>query len=120
MEKTLEQEFAEYKEYHKYEMITAALIMCEEEDIYNNKLLSDYKGLKLKGDERAFYIIDDLYERAHEKDEYKLYDKIYQMCWKKIRNKIRDDKSYRINVNYDEEWCKHTELVKKNGAQNDI
>ena len=77
-------------------------MMCEEEGIYDSKLLSKYKKSDLKGDDKAFAIIDDLFDRASQGEE-ELYDQIYEMCWKKIRTRIDDKKSYRIGVNYDEE-----------------
>lgn len=102
MEKTLEQEFEEYKERHKYEMIASALILCEDEGIYEEKLLGDYELSYLKGADRAFDVVDDLFDRANNDDEGELYDKIYEMCWNRIRNRIRDDKSYRLDEVYDE------------------
>ena len=104
MQKTLEQEFREYKEHHIYEMSVSALIMCEKEGIYNHPLLMDYRDLEseLEGDERAYYVMDDLFERAQH-GEAKLYYQVYEMCWKKVRNKIKDNMSFRIGVNYDED-----------------
>ena len=100
MEKTLEQEFAEYREHHMYEMSVSALIKFENRGIYNHKLLKDYKNLDLTGNEKAFYIIDDLYDKYVENDD-KSYIKVYKMLWNKIRHEIADDKSYRIDVQYD-------------------
>ena len=101
MEKTLEQEFAEYKEHHMYEMSLSALTILEDEGIYNSKLLEDYKDLDLKGREKAHYILDDLYEKAVEGDEKK-YHRVYEMCWKKIRNRINDRMSFRIDIEYED------------------
>ena len=101
MEKTLEREFREYKEHHMYEMSVSALIVFEDRGIYNHPLLKDYKDLDLTGDEKAYYIIDDLYDRAAH-GERKLYERVYEMCWKKIRNEIDNDKSYRIDVKYED------------------
>ena len=100
MQKTLEQEFREYKEHHIYEMIVSALILCEKERIYSHILLKDYVGLKLKGKEKAYYIADDLFNRAQH-GEADLYYQVYEVCWNKVRNKIKDNVSIRIGVNYD-------------------
>ena len=99
MQKTLEQEFREYKEHHIYEMSVSALIMCK--GIYNHPLLKDYKDLKLEGDEKAYYVMNDLFKRAQH-GEAELYYEVYEMCWKKVRNKIKDNQSIRIGLNYDE------------------
>ena len=100
MGKTLEREFAEYKEHHIYEMTVSALIMCEDEDIYNHPLLKDYVDLDLTGKEKAYYVADDLYCRTVNGDE-KLYNKVYEMCWSRIVDRIDDKTSFRIGVNYD-------------------
>lgn len=101
MQKTLEQEFREYKEHHIYEMSVSALILCEKEGIYNHELLRDYRHLNLKGKEKAYYIIDDLFERAKH-GEADLYYQVYEMCWKRVRNKVTDKSSIRIGVNYED------------------
>ena len=102
MAKTLEQEFAEYKDHHMYEMSVSALIVFEDKGIYNHRLLKDYKDLDsdLKGDEKAYYVMDDLYNRAAHGEE-ELYNEVYEMCWKKIRNEIDNNRSYRIGVKYE-------------------
>ena len=100
--KTLEQEFNEYQDHHKYEMITSALMMCEDEGIYEERLLNDYRESDLAGDDRAFFVADDLYDRLY-RGEKELYNQVYEMCWKRICTRIDDQKSYRIGVNYDED-----------------
>ena len=100
--KTLEQEFSEYQDHHKYEMITSALMMCEDEGIYEERLLNDYRESDLAGDDRAFFVADDLYDRLY-RGEKELYNQVYEMCWKRICTRIDDQKSYRIGVNYDED-----------------
>ena len=79
MAKTLEQEFNEYKEHHMYEMSVSALIVFEDRGIYNHKLLKDYKDSDLSGDEKAYFVIDDLYENKRNKPN-DLYYKVYKMC----------------------------------------
>lgn len=98
--KTLEQEFAEYKGYHMYEMSVTALIMHGEDGLYNNDLLKGYKDLELTGREKAYYIIDDLYDKMQD-GESDLYYQVYEMCWKSIEDEIAENKSFRINVNYE-------------------
>ena len=98
--KTLEQEFAEYKGYHMYEMSVTALIMHGEDGLYNNDLLKDYKDLELTGREKAYYIIDDLYDKMQD-SKSDLYYKVYEMCWKSIEDEIAENKSFRINVKYE-------------------
>ena len=101
MQKTLEQEFKEYKEHHIYEIIGAALTICENKGIYDHMLLKDYKNLDLKGSEKAFYVVDDLYDRLIAGKPSNYYE-VYDMCWDRIvKERNLDDESYRLNTKYD-------------------
>lgn len=99
--KTLEQEFADYREHHIYEMSVTALIMHGEDGLYNNDLLKDYKGLDLTGKEKAYHIIDDLYDKMQD-GESDLYYQVYEICWKSIEDEIADNKSFRLTVKYED------------------
>jgi len=95
----LEKEFAEIKERHMYRVIAGAFIAFEYEDIYNHKLLVKEYGddvLFTFGKKRAFFVADDLLRRRDEGEE-KLYEKVYKMCWNRVKNRVRDDKSYTEN-----------------------
>ena len=100
MQKTLEQEFREYKEHHMYEMSVTALIVFEDKGIYDHELLEDYKDLDLTGSRRAYYVMNDLHNKALE-GENNLYEEVYEMCWERVRDQIDNNKSYRIGIKYD-------------------
>lgn len=96
---TLEQEFAKYRDLHKYEIIVACLIKCEKEGIYDEKLLKDYKESELSGKLRAFEVGDKLLARAN-RGEKKLYNRIYEICWNRLKYRINDKKAFRLSVDY--------------------
>lgn len=86
---TLEKEFEKKKEYHKYIVIASSLILFEDNGIYDCPLLKEYESTEGTGEEKAFAITDDLEERANKNTQDKeRYEKIYEMCWKHLRNKI--------------------------------
>ena len=65
----------------------------EDEGIYNTPLLRDKYGdsvMSLRGDDRAFEVTDELTEKCKQEE----VDRIYEMCWRKLRNEIADNKSY--------------------------
>lgn len=97
--KTLEQEFAEYKDHHMYEMSVTALMIHGEDGLFDSELLKDYKDLDLTRREKAFYIIDDLYKKA-QKGESNSYYAVYEMCWKSIEDCIADNESLRLTIDY--------------------
>ena len=96
MQKTLEQEFREYKERHMNDIIESGLRAFEKDNIYSHRFLKDYIDLDLTGKEKAQYVVKDLCNKvAH--GEVKLYNQIYEMCWRKQKNLIRDDRAYRLD-----------------------
>lgn len=98
--KSLEQEFAEYKDHHMYEMIISALLMCGNEGIFEDRLLEEYKDCDLTGKEKVYFIADDLYDNKEDNEEH--YKAVYEMCWNRIVNRINDNVSFRIGVNYED------------------
>ena len=96
---SLEKEFRKRVEVHKYEIIASALVLYEHEGIYNHYLLKKEYGdnvMQNNGYDRAFQVVEELQEKAIN-GEQELYDKIYNMCWRKINKVIRDDKAYNLN-----------------------
>lgn len=94
-EETLEQEFNRYKKYHKYNIITATILIEGRKKL--SKIvpaLDEYAELKGDKEDIAFAIADDLEEKA--KKDSTEYDIIYETCWRQIRNKISDKKSYHL------------------------
>lgn len=101
MAKTLEQEFAEYKGHHIYEIIVTGLIKLEPKGIYTHKLLSDYKRCPIKDvEQRAYFVAGHLYDKYTKKGDNKYLD-VYEMIWEEIRDNLNDNMSIRIGVNYD-------------------
>ena len=102
---SLEKEFAERVELHKYEMITSALILFERSGIYNYYLLKKKYGdsvMNDRGPDRAFYVADELLDFS-KKGGQKIYDKIYEMCWRKIKYVICDTKAYNLDIEVEDE-----------------
>lgn len=96
---TLEKELAKRIDTHKYQIISAALIRFEDNGIYNSPLLMGQYGDRTTddmGEERAFKVADELYARS-KAGESEYYDKVYEMCWRKIRNKFNDNKAYNLD-----------------------
>jgi len=79
-------EFEKRKRIHKYVTIVTALLLFEQKGIYKHRLLiQKYGTMDRCGDERAFYVADQL-----QNGDPKIYDKVYEMCWKKVCNRIPD------------------------------
>ena len=102
--KSLEQEFREYEEHHKYEIIVATLIKCADEGIYDERILDDYRevGVGLNKRQRSHLVANEIYDR-YMNDEEEFYNEVYEMCWNRICNRIDDNKSYRVGATYDED-----------------
>ena len=96
MYKTLEEEFADFRELHKCLIISSCLIACENEGIYESSLLNSYSHITEKGSERADIVLADLIDRSEDGEE-ELFNSVYQMCWDKIKNRISDKKSYHLD-----------------------
>lgn len=95
--RTLEQELTKRIEIHKDQMITTALACFEEDGIYNSPLLRVYRlTTNLNGEEKAFKVAKHLKERA-KRGEQKYYDKVYEMCWNRIKYLVPDTKAYNVN-----------------------
>lgn len=98
MEKeTLEQEFNKIKEKHKYNIISATIILYGNEELSQAiPSLDKYDELDAKDNyEVATSIVDDIKNNC--KDNSDKYEEIYEVCWRKIRNKISDKKSYYLS-----------------------
>ena len=96
---TLEKEFVKRVEVHKYQMIASALILYEEDGIYNHYLLKKKYGdniMSTRGTDRGFYVADELEANA-KRGGQKTYDKIYEMCWNRMKKVIKDDKAYNLD-----------------------
>lgn len=100
---TLEQEFEKVKEYHKTGVIYEALIGYPE--LYKNRLLKFYANLnpndiELKELEDSNEELEDRTKKAYivelhlisreRNGEKGIYNKVYELCWKKIRKLIDD------------------------------
>lgn len=93
---SLEKEFEQRKRTHKWDIIAAALMKYENKGIYNSPLLIDRYGdlrARKRGNERAYDTADDL-EKRSDNGDIAYYDTVYEMCWKKMRNKIDDQIAY--------------------------
>ena len=94
---TLEEEFEKFKDAHKYNIIATSLIVLEDKGIYKlSPILESYNRVKEKGEDKAFMVADELYDNYVNGDT-KEYDEIYEMCWKKIRNRLSDKCSYHLD-----------------------
>ena len=101
MAKTLEQEFAEYKEHHIYEIVVSGLIVLEGDGIYDHELLKDYKDCNISDKkEKAYYVADDLCDKYVDNDDNR-YLEVYEMLWNIMKNYLSDGLAVRIGVNYD-------------------
>ena len=87
----LEKEFRQAVEEHKYNIIASALMVFENEGIYNHPLLREFKNYKAK-EEKAFEVVDMLLDRKSKE----LYNAIYEVCWNKMKHVICDTKAYGI------------------------
>ena len=72
---------------HKYSIIASSLILYGDASIYDSPLLKDYKDVTGTDEERAFQIADDLKNRSKH-GEPLLYDRVYRMCWRYVRNDL--------------------------------
>ena len=98
MKESLEKEFYEIKNLHKCLVITSALIVCEEEGIYDTALFKDdYSDMAETGYERAEKVFEDIMNRCINGEE-KYFEMVYEYCWLLIRNRISDTKSYYLSV----------------------
>lgn len=101
---SMEQEFEKIKLEHKRQTIMTVLIKFFDEGIYNHKYFKKYKNMEvtfIEGHEqefnfiqtKAFRVEEDIEERtANGEDD--LFDKVYEMCWKKLRDVISEDKTF--------------------------
>ena len=92
MEKTLEHEFAVFARMHKLKVIATALVIYENEGMYSGKPLGDYDLSYLTGIAKANYVIRDLLRRGiYDEEESHYFDKVYDICWKKIPPMFKDN-----------------------------
>ena len=95
MTEKLETEFNRFKEDHKYNIISATMIIYGNKELSNViPMLDDYNELNSKDNyDVAISIVDDIKEKRSEEE----FDSIYETCWRRIRNQISDKKSYNLN-----------------------
>ena len=93
---SLEKEFYIYKENHKYFIIQMALKILYDEGIYEEEpLLEKYKDLEMDDFEKADLVTDEFYEE-YENGNTENYDRLYKVCWNRIKNRIPDNRAYDI------------------------
>ena len=78
-------------EFNKLNTIFSALIIFENEGIYEKDIMGDYRYSYFKGQDRALDVAKDLFIRAKFEEDQELYDQIYEMCWKKINLKEKNE-----------------------------
>lgn len=83
--------FTQDIEFNKLNTIFSALIIFENEGIYEKDIMGDYRYSYLKGRDRALDVTKDLFIRAKFEEDQELYDKVYEMCWKKINLKTKNE-----------------------------
>ena len=97
---TLEEEFSTRVKEHKTYIIMEALARSKNGSIYNATILQEFKKVKptpIEGCEgeftrptlKAYHVEEELKDRA-KNGEQELYDKVYELCWKKVR-KYQDE-----------------------------
>lgn len=77
---TLEQNFSNYIMIHKLTIIQVALTSFADKKIYEKDFFKKYKNLDMDNNEKARFIMEDLYNNKVEN-----LDEIYEYCWKKVR-----------------------------------
>ncbi len=109
---TLEKEFERVKKYHKTGVIYEALMGHPE--LYDNRLLKFYKNLdpneievkELDDSDEEYedytkkaYIVELHLISRERKGEKGIYNKVYELCWKKIRKLIDDTQTVDLPQN---------------------
>ena len=92
MAKILEQEFTTFVKMHKVKVIITALVIYENEGIYNCQPLEDYDLSYMTGIKKAKYVIRDLFRRGIYDDVGSYYlDETYEICWEKLPSALKDN-----------------------------
>ena len=97
---SLEHEFYIYKENHKYFIIQLALKVLYDEGIYEEEpLLEKYKDLEMDNPEKADLVanlVTNDFQEEYENGNTENYDRLYKVCWNRIKNRIPDNRAYDI------------------------
>ena len=90
----LEKEFEKAKDIHKHVIVEMALAKFEKDGIYETPLLREKYGKSKVAEDnlaRSERVTNDLSEQNKEQ-----FDLVYEMCWRRMRNIVAEDRSYRL------------------------